>query len=277
MGGLAQWVVLGIGLWIVQTVVCANSDLKCKVDVPGSTLQPCKVLSDCSVNHDLCKSTVLIAVKNADDSFTVKAMGVAVSPKHFLTSVLSDFKKYGDEELYIIYKGKNVVPLRNQQLYPRFILARPDVKAWADFVLVELSEKSSLSFDPVPIASVGAKLPTAPLTFVSDKQDTLSLNVQFTFLPDADCATLFRHDVMKIDPKYTVCASDKNSKFTKFLTGAPVVAKVFRQRGYVLYGLRSVTPVGVPDSKDYLVTRLGQHCDWFESVTNGVIKCKLTN
>uniref|UniRef100_A0A7E4V1D5 Uncharacterized protein n=1 Tax=Panagrellus redivivus TaxID=6233 RepID=A0A7E4V1D5_PANRE len=278
-------------LAVLATVILfvVADEIKCKNGNPSVEEDLCEFVRKGLSRYEesqkpFFKSVVLIALKNDDKSYTIKALGVAVAEKYFLTSVTSDFKKYRtDDDLFIIYKGSKVYRLRSKTMHPKITIGAFNPDAWQDLALIKIDDKSTLKFDYIPSINSG------PL----ERSGILGVGVsriyneysRFTSIPQEGfgfCINRFLEDPVIYwqwpdRHEYVACMFEifrkGEYKDTSFLNGGPHGYTDKKNNDFTLYGLRSMSSLSPIRLRAYLITLIAPHCRWLSSVSNGAVKC----
>uniref|UniRef100_A0A7E4VF85 ZP domain-containing protein n=1 Tax=Panagrellus redivivus TaxID=6233 RepID=A0A7E4VF85_PANRE len=255
--------------------------LTCKFSESGLTIDACQDLHQCSEATDkanpekhFCQSTVIIAERNNDHTFTVKGFGAAVGEKHLLTSVSSKFSKCGTTDLYVIVGGTKIYPLRTSSVKPRMRHGSFNINAGQDLLLVKLAAASPFKFDQflkVKKVSLGVQDKSLTVRLQSDKMAMNSILLQ----PDDECLKIFSSNSAfpYTQNSNMACGLDENDKATKFLSGAPLCDVPLTDGKHVLHGIRSLSSHDPGHKNGFLVTKLAPNCDWLFQVSEGEVKC----
>uniref|UniRef100_A0A7E4VJ45 IgGFc_binding domain-containing protein n=1 Tax=Panagrellus redivivus TaxID=6233 RepID=A0A7E4VJ45_PANRE len=261
--------------------LCEPTGLKCKLDVFYTPIQPCKLLAHCSTSamssssKSICDSTVMFAEKDVDGSFTVKGFGVAIGPRHILTSIQAMYSMEYGKDKYVISEGTRVHEVQTSKVHSISVQSDINVKKWADFTYIELPESTPINFhSTMDVAAYKPNLPLNPVTFIGD-DSTIKVvpDVEFGFNNQTYCEEAFFDDPFEINTQYVTCGSDKTSKFNKVLSGAPVAVKESGNDNYLLFGLRTFPALSLQHMNVFLTTVVGPNCDWLRWVSRGAVVC----
>uniref|UniRef100_A0A7E4ZTH7 VWFD domain-containing protein n=1 Tax=Panagrellus redivivus TaxID=6233 RepID=A0A7E4ZTH7_PANRE len=221
-----------------------------------------------------CQSTVIIAERNNDHTFTVKGFGAAVGEKHLLTSVTSKFVKYGSTELYAIVGGSKIHQIRAPNVFPETHMGDVSFNSWQDLYLVKLATTSTFKFDQfLKIKKVGPGPQDKSLTvrLGADKMTMDSVLLQ----SDDECAKIFSNDgvIKYVKNSYMACGLDDNDKAMELLNGAPLCDMPLTDGHHALHGIRSLPTLDPGYRNGFLVTKLAPNCDWLFQESGGAVKC----
>uniref|UniRef100_A0A7E4VLJ5 G_PROTEIN_RECEP_F2_4 domain-containing protein n=1 Tax=Panagrellus redivivus TaxID=6233 RepID=A0A7E4VLJ5_PANRE len=222
-------------------------------------------------------AVIYVAVKNSDHSYTVIALGVAVAEKYFLTSVTSNFKKYGSEDLYVIDRASRVHKIRSQNMNLEITIGHYNMTAWQDLALVKIPDDSSFKF--YKITNVNGNTTVQPDTMTNLYTEGPSMNLEYE--SSSRCAEMFANDpTIDFHPGHMSCVQCKALTETeceakhKHFGGSPSGRM---SNGPVLTGIHSVNALDPKYKYTYLVTLVAPHCGWLSSVSKGAIKCVFEN